>query len=66
MNSDIQENTLSVTFISFHIGFLTILLVYQILELCEVKGDMKKKAHEVIDNYANRGLRSLGVARQVE
>ncbi|XP_059453969.1 ATPase 8, plasma membrane-type [Corylus avellana] len=36
----------------------------QILELCDVKGDVKKRAHEVIDNYANRGLRSLGVARQ--
>lgn len=36
----------------------------QILELCEVKGDMKNKAHEIIDNFANRGLRSLGVSRQ--
>jgi H+-transporting ATPase len=40
--------------------------VNQILELCEVKGDMKKKAHEIIDNFADRGLRSLGVARQVD
>lgn len=41
------------------------LLVYQIIELCELKADVKKKAHEVIDNFADRGLRSLGVARQV-
>ncbi|KAK6135611.1 hypothetical protein DH2020_030659 [Rehmannia glutinosa] len=36
----------------------------QIIELCELKGETLKKAHEVIDNFANRGLRSLGVARQ--
>ncbi|KAI3443974.1 hypothetical protein Pfo_000639 [Paulownia fortunei] len=36
----------------------------QIIELCELKGDALKKAHEIIDNFANRGLRSLGVARQ--
>ncbi|KAL3824592.1 hypothetical protein ACJIZ3_020621 [Penstemon smallii] len=36
----------------------------QIIELCELKGDVRKKAHEIIDNFANRGLRSLGVARQ--
>ncbi|KZV27417.1 ATPase 8, plasma membrane-type [Dorcoceras hygrometricum] len=37
----------------------------QIIELCELKGDAKNKAHEIIDNFANRGLRSLGVARQI-
>ncbi|XP_073132557.1 ATPase 8, plasma membrane-type-like [Henckelia pumila] len=37
----------------------------QIIELCELKGDVNKKAHEIIDNFANRGLRSLGVARQL-
>ncbi|GMH04477.1 hypothetical protein Nepgr_006316 [Nepenthes gracilis] len=36
----------------------------QIIDLCELKGDAKKKAHEVIASYANRGLRSLAVARQ--
>ncbi|GAA0186563.1 primary active transporter [Lithospermum erythrorhizon] len=36
----------------------------QIIEICELKGVTLKKAHEVIDNYANRGLRSLGIARQ--
>ncbi|XP_009775735.1 ATPase 9, plasma membrane-type-like [Nicotiana sylvestris] len=36
----------------------------QIIELCDLKGDVLKKAHEIIDNFANRGLRSLGVARQ--
>ncbi|KAK6156578.1 hypothetical protein DH2020_010826 [Rehmannia glutinosa] len=36
----------------------------EIIELCELKGETLKKAHEVIDNFANRGLRSLGVARQ--
>ncbi|CAL5374369.1 unnamed protein product [Camellia sinensis] len=28
------------------------------------QGDVRKKALEIIDNFANRGLRSLGVARQ--
>ncbi|XP_022869851.1 ATPase 8, plasma membrane-type-like isoform X1 [Olea europaea var. sylvestris] len=36
----------------------------QIIDLCELKGDSKKKAHDIIDNFANRGLRSLGIARQ--
>ncbi|KAL8133338.1 hypothetical protein AgCh_008703 [Apium graveolens] len=36
----------------------------QIIELCELKGETLKKAHDIIDNFANRGLRSLGVARQ--
>ncbi|KZV29616.1 ATPase 8, plasma membrane-type [Dorcoceras hygrometricum] len=36
----------------------------QIIELCNLQGDARKKAHEIIDNFANRGLRSLGVARQ--
>ncbi|RAL53690.1 hypothetical protein DM860_015418 [Cuscuta australis] len=36
----------------------------QIIELCDLKGDALKRAHGVIDNYANRGLRSLAVARQ--
>ncbi|XP_050212369.1 ATPase 8, plasma membrane-type [Mercurialis annua] len=36
----------------------------QIIDLCELKGETRKKAHEVIDNFAERGLRSLGVARQ--
>uniref|UniRef100_A0A6N2MQQ6 Cation-transporting P-type ATPase N-terminal domain-containing protein n=1 Tax=Salix viminalis TaxID=40686 RepID=A0A6N2MQQ6_SALVM len=36
----------------------------KIIELCNLKGETKKKAHEIIDNFAERGLRSLGVARQ--
>ncbi|KAK4431832.1 ATPase 8, plasma membrane-type [Sesamum alatum] len=36
----------------------------QIIELCGLKGESLRKAHEIIDNFANRGLRSLGVARQ--
>ncbi|KAG5569410.1 hypothetical protein H5410_059176 [Solanum commersonii] len=36
----------------------------QIIELCALSGSVLKKSHEIIDNFANRGLRSLGVARQ--
>ncbi|KAK7411620.1 hypothetical protein VNO78_03055 [Psophocarpus tetragonolobus] len=36
----------------------------QIIELCDLKGEALKKAHRVIDEFADRGLRSLGVARQ--
>ncbi|KAL8094740.1 ATPase 8, plasma membrane-type [Apium graveolens] len=36
----------------------------QIIELCQLKGETLKKAHTIIDDFANRGLRSLGVARQ--
>ncbi|XP_010468541.1 PREDICTED: ATPase 6, plasma membrane-type-like [Camelina sativa] len=36
----------------------------QIIELCELKGETKRRAHEIIDKFAERGLRSLGVARQ--
>ncbi|XP_057495306.1 ATPase 8, plasma membrane-type-like [Actinidia eriantha] len=36
----------------------------QIIELCDLKGDVRKRAHEIIDNFAERGLRSLGVSRQ--
>ncbi|EPS57651.1 hypothetical protein M569_17165 [Genlisea aurea] len=36
----------------------------QIIDLCQLKGAVLKKAHEIIDNFANRGLRSLGVAIQ--
>ncbi|CAH9090111.1 unnamed protein product [Cuscuta europaea] len=36
----------------------------QILELCNAREDLKKKVHSVIDKYAERGLRSLAVARQ--
>ncbi|XP_038699506.1 plasma membrane ATPase 4-like [Tripterygium wilfordii] len=37
----------------------------QILTLCNCKEDVKRKAFSVIDKYAERGLRSLAVARQV-
>ncbi|CAM8931361.1 unnamed protein product [Rhodiola kirilowii] len=36
----------------------------QIIDLCELKGDERKKAHDIIDQFAERGLRSLAVARQ--
>ncbi|KAG1364123.1 plasma membrane ATPase [Cocos nucifera] len=36
----------------------------QILSLCNCKEDVRKKVHGVIDKFAERGLRSLGVARQ--
>ncbi|RWR75488.1 ATPase 9, plasma membrane-type [Cinnamomum micranthum f. kanehirae] len=36
----------------------------QIIELCNLKGDAKKRVHAIIDKFAERGLRSLGVARQ--
>ncbi|XP_030541325.1 plasma membrane ATPase 4 [Rhodamnia argentea] len=36
----------------------------QILNLCNCKEDVRKKAHAVIDKFAERGLRSLAVARQ--
>ncbi|CAA0814965.1 H(+)-ATPase 5 [Striga hermonthica] len=36
----------------------------QILELCRCKEDVRRKVHSVIDKFAERGLRSLGVARQ--
>ncbi|CAL5184508.1 unnamed protein product [Lathyrus oleraceus] len=36
----------------------------QIIELCNMKEDAKKKIHAMIEKFAERGLRSLGVARQ--
>ncbi|KAL8139360.1 hypothetical protein V2J09_005381 [Rumex salicifolius] len=36
----------------------------QIIELCNLKGEASKRAHSIIDSYADRGLRSLGLARQ--
>ncbi|CAN6540147.1 unnamed protein product [Malus baccata var. baccata] len=36
----------------------------QILTLCNCKEDFKKRVHAVIDKFAERGLRSLAVARQ--
>lgn len=36
----------------------------QILTLCGCKEDVKKKVHATIDKFAERGLRSLAVARQ--
>ncbi|XP_050219760.1 plasma membrane ATPase 4-like isoform X1 [Mercurialis annua] len=36
----------------------------QILALCNSREDLKRKVHSVIDKFAERGLRSLGVARQ--
>ncbi|GLJ43044.1 hypothetical protein SUGI_0893530 [Cryptomeria japonica] len=36
----------------------------QIIELCNCKEDVKKKVHSIIEKFAERGLRSLAVARQ--
>ncbi|GKU87492.1 hypothetical protein SLEP1_g1886 [Rubroshorea leprosula] len=36
----------------------------QILDLCNSKGDVRKKVHTVIDEFAERGLKSLAVAIQ--
>ncbi|KAK4848364.1 hypothetical protein QYF36_012114 [Acer negundo] len=36
----------------------------QILHLAHNKSEIEKKAHAIIDKFAERGLRSLGVARQ--
>ncbi|XP_061346182.1 plasma membrane ATPase 4-like [Gastrolobium bilobum] len=36
----------------------------QILNLCNCKEDVRKRVHSVIEKFAERGLRSLGVARQ--
>ncbi|KAL8189563.1 hypothetical protein R6Q57_029129 [Mikania cordata] len=36
----------------------------QIIELCELTGETLKRAQDIIDGFANRGLRSLAVARQ--
>ncbi|OAY75973.1 Plasma membrane ATPase [Ananas comosus] len=37
----------------------------RILNLCNCKEDVRNKVHSVIDKFAERGLRSLAVARQV-
>ncbi|GMJ07149.1 H(+)-ATPase 2, PLASMA MEMBRANE PROTON ATPASE 2 [Hibiscus trionum] len=36
----------------------------QILALCNAREDLKRKVHSIIDKFAERGLRSLAVARQ--
>ncbi|XWS72835.1 hypothetical protein CRYUN_Cryun02cG0074400 [Craigia yunnanensis] len=36
----------------------------QIIDLCNCKEDVRKKVHAIIDKFAERGLRSLAVARQ--
>ncbi|KAH0919108.1 hypothetical protein HID58_026768 [Brassica napus] len=35
-----------------------------IIELCNLREDAKKRAHDIIDKFADRGLRSLAVGRQ--
>ena len=35
------------------------------MNLCNLREDEKKKVHTIIEKFAGRGLRSLGVARQV-
>ncbi|QCE02150.1 H+-transporting ATPase [Vigna unguiculata] len=36
----------------------------QIIELCHLREDVKKKVHAIIGKFADRGLRSLAVAQQ--
>ncbi|CAL0325561.1 unnamed protein product [Lupinus luteus] len=36
----------------------------QIITLCNLREDVAKKAHVIIDKFAERGLRSLAIARQ--
>ncbi|GAA0174080.1 primary active transporter [Lithospermum erythrorhizon] len=36
----------------------------QIIDLCNVREDVRRKAHAIIDKFADRGLRSLAVAQQ--
>ncbi|KAK8514327.1 hypothetical protein V6N12_009034 [Hibiscus sabdariffa] len=36
----------------------------QIIELCNLREDAKKRAHDIIAKFADRGLRSLAVAKQ--
>ncbi|XP_014515680.1 plasma membrane ATPase 4 [Vigna radiata var. radiata] len=36
----------------------------QIVELCRLREDVKKRVHAIIGKFADRGLRSLAVARQ--
>lgn len=43
----------------------TVMKPKQILDLCHCKEDLRRKVHGIIDKYAERGLRSLAVARQV-
>jgi len=38
---------------------------YQILDLCQEKDQIAKRVHDIIDKFAERGLRSLAVAYQV-
>ena len=35
------------------------------MTLCNLRDDAKRKVHAIIDKFAERGLRSLAVARQV-
>ena len=40
-------------------------LKFQILNLCQEKEEIAGKVHAIIDKFAERGLRSIGVAYQV-
>ncbi|KAK3043543.1 hypothetical protein RJ639_002122 [Escallonia herrerae] len=40
--------------------------VYLIIDLCKLKWDTRKRAHEIINNFANRGLRSLTVPEKTK
>nr|CAD1831923.1 unnamed protein product [Ananas comosus var. bracteatus] len=36
----------------------------QIIDLCNLREDARKRVHGIIDKFADRGLRALAVARQ--
>lgn len=47
------------------IHVIILFLSFQILNLCQEKEEIERKMHTIIDNFAERGLRSLAVAFQV-
>ena len=61
MSSDFSsKHTSFVHLLMFH------LILLQILNLAWNKFEIERKVHQVIDNFAERGLRSLAVAYQVD
>ncbi|KAH0912733.1 hypothetical protein HID58_036054 [Brassica napus] len=62
--SFIEENNAGNAAAALMAGLARRTKVIPILNLCSCKEDVKRKAHGVIDKFAERGLRSLAVARQ--
>ena len=57
--------TIQYTFIEINCNSCRFPPFEQILNLCNCKEDVRKRVHSVIDKFAERGLRSLAVAKQV-